>query len=203
MTDYAAVLRAYESAWGWEFGDNADLRILTGEYYCAEVIADADCTIVATDDDGKFLGLACLICKKLSDCRNDAVQFACRAVRNKAEELLKGMPDGKYVIEFANMLTSSNLVLETRMRDGETEWSAELLFLLCATEARGKGVGKALVKKAMKMLKRAGVKGNLMLKTDTHCGWQFYPKTGWKVAAAYEWPGGMDMTAMAFIKKID
>lgn len=203
MTDYAAVLQAYETAWGWEFGENVDLRIVTGEYYCADVIANADCTLVATDDNGKFLGMACVLSKKLRDCRDETLQSTCLAIRNKAEEMLREMPDGKYAIEFTRMLASSNLVLEMRMHDGGVDWSAELLFLLCATEARGKGVGKAIVKKVMKMLKRAGAKGNLMLKTDTHCDWQFYPKTGWKAAAVYEWHGGMNMTAMAFTKKID
>ncbi len=199
--DFSSLIEAYDQAWGWEQGKDPLLRLQIARFYTADMIATSDEVIVA-EQDGVFLGLACLSDPLLRKCEDDSRRARFRDIAQDAMGQLALVEGGRREIEFMHQLEKSGSRLVEQLRELQIGWDAELLFLLCAAEARGQGVGKALMDEALSRLKAAHRTGTVMLKTDTHCSWQFYPKHGWRQAASYEWPEAQDMTAYVFTRPI-
>lgn len=199
--DFPCVLEAYDQAWGWEQGANPLLRLATARFYVADMIATSDEVVVA--EEGRvFQGLACLVDPLLKQSEDDAVRLRFREIAAEALRGLAQMEGGKREVEFMEQLARSGKRLEAQLREQGIGWDAELLFLLCAGHARGRGVGKAIADEVFARLRSAHHSGTVMLKTDTHCSWQFYPKNGWRQVACYPWSEAEDFTAFAFTKPI-
>lgn len=202
--DFSDLAHMFDETWGWELKGCAEENFALASLYIALALIAADCVYVA-EVDGKVQGVACVqipnkagvACTGLREYDAAAYMLTVQML----EEKLRQSETGRFALEFYNRIDGVNAILLKKLAENSVDWDAELKLLLTSPDCRGKGVGKALVTEVFAELRRRCIKV-CMLRTDTHCAWQYYEKTNWKRGAEYDWPDEKDLTALAYVKAV-
>lgn len=203
--DFGDLVRMFDETWGWELKGSKQENLALASWYIALALIGADVVYVA-QVDGKVQGVACLQCSlEEGNTKGDTRTFDATPymlVVQSLQEQLRQTETGRFALDFYERLDGVNAILLKKLEENSIDWDAELKLLLTSPECRGKGVGKALVAQVFDELRRQKVK-TCMLRTDTHCAWQYYEKTSWRRGAQYVWPDETDLTALAYVKAVD
>lgn len=202
--DFGDLVRMFDETWGWELKGPKQENVALASLYIALALIGSDVVYVA-QIDGKVQGVACLqFSQKQKTESVDSRGYDVSSYMLVAQSLQKQLQQtqtGRYALDFYERLEGVNGILLRKLRENSVDWDAELKLLLTSPQSRGQGVGKALVEQVFDELRRRKTK-TCMLRTDTHCAWQYYEKTDWRRAAEYVWPDEADLTALAYVKAV-
>lgn len=202
--DFVDLARMFDDTWGWELTGTPEENMDLASLYVALALLGSDIVYVA-EIDGKVEGVACLqVTQASNESKKSFKQYDVNTYAIVAQTLgesLKTSEAGRFALDFYRRLDAVNTILVERLEQKNVPWDAELKLLLTSPACRGKGVGKGLVASVFEDLKDYGMK-LCMLRTDTHCAWQYYEKTGWERAVEYDWPDEEDLTALSYVKAV-
>lgn len=200
--DFESLCATFDRQWGWELGDDFELRHDLAVHYLAAALAGADIVRVASVD-GQTVGVMCAQVADLPSSHDDGVPDKSRYLSLCAlsGQRLQASELGRKALSFYATIDAANAQLEQEMSQSSKYWDAEMTLLLCDAAARGKGVGKALVASLFVALQKCSAH-YCMLKTDSHCNWQFYEKQQWELAASVPWPDKSGIIGFAFRKPV-
>ncbi len=202
--DFGDLVRMFDETWGWELKGSSEENLDLASMYIALALVAAD-TVYVCEVDGSVQGVTCLqtsmksALERLDNKDYDAKTyfFMAQTLENKLQQT----ESGRFALDFYERLDAVNEILIEKLSENGVAWDVELKLLLTSPSCRGKGVGKALVTKVFDELRSKAVK-TCMLRTDTHCAWEYYEKTGWTRGAEYVWPDEDDLTALAYVKAV-
>lgn len=201
--DYPCIAKIFDKIWGWELEDDAQLRASLALFYAGAAVLESSRVLVA-DLDGSVAGVCCVKADGEESClayRPDPVLAAALA---QSRIGLQKTAAGRQTLEFYRGIDTVNQQLDSVMSEQGLFFDAEIKLLITDPDAQGRGVGRALQKAALEYLSGLGSVRAVMLKTDTHCAWQFYEHTGWTRAAQKDWIfSGEKITAFAYRRTID
>ncbi len=198
--DFEAIVQAFDDTWGWELDTDADEKQALAAHYVAGALAASNYTRVV-EKDGRVIGVMCSSIPHLNDTRYRVNPVTYLLVVEETKKRLLHTATGREILSFYDRIADINRELEDELRRNAMDWQAEMTLLLCAPDKTCAGVGRALVSDLFGFLGQIGVQW-CILKTDTHCAWEYYLKTGWTQAVTKPWKGESDMLAFAFRKAV-
>ncbi len=200
--DFDDLVRMFDETWGWELeGDEEENRALAVLYIALALLGSTE--VFVAQYEGRVQGVACLQTSGKSVSSQEtydraALSFLVQTMTAR----LKASESGRFALDFYEKIDAVNMRLLEVMRADNLLWDAELKLLLTSSTCRGLGVGKNLMKTVFDCLKAKKLAW-CMLRTDTHCAWQYYEKTGWSRSAELVWEDGTDITAFAYRKRVE
>lgn len=197
--DFETLVRAFDATWGWELETDEAEKTRLAVHYVAGALAASNYTRVV-ETDGHVLGVMCSVVQGESDEAHRANPYTYMMVAEQAKRELLETATGREIVSFYDRIAQINRDLEAQLRSNALDWQAEMTLLLCDPSATGRGVGRLLVADLFDYLSDRGVRW-CILKTDTHCAWEYYVKTGWTQAATKCWEDD-DIRAFAFRKEV-
>ena len=198
--DFEAIVRAFDATWGWELDTDAEEKQALAAHYVAGAVAASNYTRVV-EKDGRVIGIMCSSIQNMNDARYRVDPVTYLLVVEETKMRLSRTETGREILTFYDRIADINRELEEELRRNALDWQAEMTLLLCAPDKTCAGVGKALVGDLFDFMGQIGVQW-CILKTDTHCAWEYYLKTGWTQAVSKPWQGQSDMRAFAFRKAV-
>lgn len=199
-SDFESVVRIFDAIWGWELEGDQEEKHTLAAHYIAAALAGSNYVRVA-EHEGNVVGIMCAAIDNLTDTTHRPDYATYMMLVAQTRQTLEQTETGRETLAFYKDIDAINADLERSMIRQGQDWQAEMKLLICSPDCQGQGVGKHLVGDLFARLHREHVTW-CMLKTDTHCQWQYYEKTGWLMAARQEWPGDSDMTAFAFCREV-
>lgn len=201
--DFYDLVAMFDETWGWELKGTDEDKLALATLYIACAVAGSDRVFVA-EANGKAVATACL--QSVEDRAAFAADTGCDKARyltliDQSRKKLAKTEAGRFALDFYKDLDAVNeRLIQSLAKDGKP-WDAELKLLLTSPNCRGMGLGKMLLQAVFDDLKKFD-KRMCMLRTDTHCAWQYYEKTGWSCDAKIDWEDDSDITAFAFRKAV-
>lgn len=199
--DFEDLVGMFDATWGWELPADDGVRPLLAQLYVASALLASD-TVLVVEDAGRVRAVMCLGYARRDPrwtVSGDGASLL--AVVQTAQRQLQATGAGRRVLRFYERVDAANALLLEELARKSIGWQAEIKLLLTDPAARGKGFGGRLMQAALDAAARRGLT-LAMLRTDTHCAWQYYGKTGWEMAARIPWQDGTDIVSFAFVKRI-
>lgn len=198
-SDFTAVASIFDEIWGWELKGTQEEKDALATLYVAGNLMQANFVRVA-EVDGKTL--AVVMGKVFNASLKEGVADSLYSMLlSNARHILGRTMEGKDTLQFYKEIDAVNVKLNEDLKAKRISYQAEMLLLFVSPEAKGKGLGRQLTQSYFDFMKKEGVK-TCMLHTDTHCDWEYYQKTGWKVASIRDWQYQDKIRALAFVKDV-
>lgn len=173
--DFDPVSRLLGEQWHARHGHTAYWQ---GADELCEHLSRSDAGFVAIDDEGKLQGIALLAGADGYE-RNETMRMHWLQQRTRLAAMAKAL--GIDARADASLLNDeAELVQKAKEQLGEGE-TGELVLLIIASQARGTGVGRELLRMGLSWLAAQGAE-HLCLVTDDACDWQFYEHLGMRKA---------------------
>ena len=193
--DMEAFVTAYDEVWGWEIhADPASMeRSTMALAYTLTNLLRADAARTALLPDGRPGALACMRWDAsnpqthgVEPAHRDLARIRMKTLYERCVSRLAATNLGRDCLEFEDDLMAVNHELMGRLPPVPEGGRAELIYLITVREARGLGLGKALMDDFEAACRTRGI-GDAFLYTDNHCHWKIYLKRGWSIAAKKRW----------------
>ena len=158
----------------------------TEEYAALEALHDVlDCLswstfAIVAEVDGETAGICCA--NTGANRRNGS--FERWGEQRDEVELRLQETDPVAAARYRAYLDASYVVNKGLIADAGITHEAEIVLLAIGPRARGLGIGRALITRAVERLRKAGAPGAFLF-TDTDCNWGFYDHLGLKRAAEH------------------
>lgn len=196
--DFEAVAGMFHETWGWELEGPESVKLDLAAYYVAGIVAKST-TLLVADVGRTAVGCAFLTEKTPREDRINRAAYM-TVLKMKAHALSLDA-HGRGMLAFYDKLEEVFDALVDRMQEHGKNWEVELNLLLTSCSCRGQGVGRRLVQAVAEHMCRHR-QSWCMLRTDTHCDWRYYEKTGWQRAAEVCWQDDSNITAYAYRKAL-
>lgn len=169
--DFDTVSRLLGQTWHAEHGSHAMWH--GADELCA-YLSRADQGFVATDDEGGFLGVV-LVSGPGEEDHNKDMRMHWLQQRTRIAGMASVL--GVNAREDAHVIAAETALVEEAAQRFGSEGVGEIELLIVAEEARGRGVGRALLREALSWLSEHGAT-EVRLVTDDACDWQVYGHLG-------------------------
>lgn len=180
--DLNPLSRLVGSTWHAEQGGHA--LWCGGDEACYH-LARADQGFVAVDDEDAILGAILLASARAED-RNPEMRNHWRQQRTVMATMAKAF--GVDLQPQTAELTAETALVQRAAATYGTDGVGEVVLVIVAPEARGQGIGRALLHEGLSWLQEHGA-ADVRLVTDTDCDWQLYEHLGMARLEQGEVPG--------------
>ena len=180
--DLNPLSRLVGSTWHAEQGGHA--LWCGGDEACYH-LARSDQGFVAVDDEDAILGAILLASARAED-RNPEMRNHWRQQRTVMATMAKAF--GVDLQPQTAELTAETALVQRTAATYGTDGAGEVVLIIVAPEARGKGVGRSLLHEGLSWLQEHGAT-DVRLVTDADCDWQLYEHLGMARLEQGEVPG--------------
>lgn len=199
--DFESVVELFDTIWGWELTGPKEERWALATFYCAGAWLKSDMVRVLTADDAlaavAFFNHDAPSQDRVVDQPSLTKPAWLLTVFQESLQVLQASTTGQETLTFYERIDAINDQLMMQARANGFSWQSELRLLMTHPRYQGKGFAKKIMFDGLQRLSEQGL-AHCMLKTDTHCAYQFYDKTGWQQRAVLPWPKEDDMTAFLY-----
>lgn len=202
--DMEVFTNAYDEVWGWEIhADPASMeRSTMAVAYTLTNLLRADAARTALLPDGRPGALACMRWDAsepqthgVEPAHRDLARIRMKTLYERCLSRLSATKLGRDCLQFEEDLMAVNHELMGRLPPVPEGGRAELVYLITDPQARGLGLGKALMDDFEAACRTRGI-GDAFLYTDNHCHWEIYLKRGWTLASKKCWSAPIEDDAI-------
>lgn len=202
--DMETFVEAYDDIWGWEIhADPANMeRTTMALVYTLANLLRSDAARVALLPDGRPGALACMRWDAskpqthgVQPDHRDLARIRMKTLHERSVARLSSTKLGRDCLRFEDDLMAVNHALMAKLPPVPQGGRAELVYLITVNEARGLGLGKALMDDFDAACRARGI-GDAFLYTDNHCHWEIYLRRGWVRAAKKSWSAPIEDDAI-------
>lgn len=197
--DFDALVGMFHETWGWELQGDEREQLTLANLYIACALVQSDWVYVI-EEHSQVQAVVCVDFRETAHKAVDVPTYL--SLIQGATHVLNQTTTGQTTLRFYQDIDAINERLAQCMTQRNLSWDAEIKLLLTSPQSRGKGYAKTLMQAVSEELLRRR-KSWCMLRTDTHCNWSYYERTGWSKAAEIAWDDGSEMTAYAYRRRFD